>query len=163
MFSYMRTQFQVDFYLELIIAKVSHCTTFVILYLILRLIDEHLYWTFMCTVCIKFSIIIGLVRTALVNIPLDLNYLQFNEDLGDSGDRISVSSNADYHGFWIRYYCAYQILCKISKNVVRFYFPHVIFQILGIIRLDFWKAPLQLEGKHYHSIFSSSSNNRYYV
>ena len=63
----------------------------------------------------KFSILIGLVRTALVNIPLDLNYLQFNEDLGDSGDTISVSSNADYHGFWIRYYCAYQILSKISK------------------------------------------------
>ena len=70
----------------------------------------------MCTVCIKISALIGLVRTALVNIPLDLNYLQFNEDLGDSGDAILVSSNADYHGFWIRYYCAYEILCKLSKN-----------------------------------------------
>ena len=88
---------------------------FVTFYLLLRLIYEHLSWTFMYTVCMKFSILIGLVRTALVNIPLDLNYLQFNEDLGDSGDTISVSSNADYHGFWIRYYCAYQILSKISK------------------------------------------------
>ena len=119
MYSCMRTQFQVDFFLELIIAKVSYCSTFVIFYLILRLINEHLTWTFMCTVCIKFFILIGLVRTALVNIPLDLNYLQFNEDLGDSGDAISVSSNADYHGFWIRYYCAYQILSKISKNINR--------------------------------------------
>ena len=130
MCSYMRTQFQVDFYLELIIAKVSHCTTFGILYLILRLIDEHVSMILMCTVCIKFSILIGLVRTALVNIPLDLNYLQFNEDLGDSGDAISVSSNADYHGFWIRYYCAYGILGNMSKynsNIDRFYFPYVIF------------------------------------
>ena len=125
MFSYMRTQFQVDFYLELIIVKVSHCTTFVILYLILRLIDEHLSMIFMCTVCIKFPILIGLVRTALVNIPLDLNYLQFNEDLGDSVDAISVSSNADYHGFWIRYYCAYQILSKISKFIGSI--SHVLF------------------------------------
>ena len=102
MCSYMRTLFQVDFFLEHIIAKVSHCTTFVIFYLLLRLTDEHLSWTFIRTLCIKFSILIGLVRTALVNIPLDLNYLQFNEDLGDSGDASSVSSNADYHGFWIR-------------------------------------------------------------
>ena len=116
MFSYMRTLFQVDFFLECIIAKVCHCTTFVILYLLLRLINyEHLSCKFMCTVCKNFSILIALVRTALVNIPLDLNYLQFNEDLGDSGDRISVSSNADYHGFWIRYYCAYETLCKRSK------------------------------------------------
>ena len=85
--------------------------------------------TFMCRVCIKFSILIGLVRTALVNIPLDLNYLQFNEDLGDSGDTIPVSSNADYHGFWIRYYCIYQIFSKIPKNSIgRFYFPNVIFE-----------------------------------
>ena len=56
----------------------------------------------MCPVCKNFFILIALVRTALVNIPLDLNYLQFNEDLGDSGDASSVSSNADYHGFWIR-------------------------------------------------------------
>ena len=139
MCSYMRTLFQVDFFLEHIIAKVSHCTTFVIFYLFLRLNDENLSWTFIRTVCIKLSILIGLVRTALVNIPLDLNYLQFNEDLGDSGDAISVSSNADYHGFWIRYYCVYQILSEISKNssIDMFYFPRIIFYILGTIRLDF--------------------------
>ena len=123
MCSYMRTLFQVDFFLERIIGKVSRWTIFVIFYLLLRLIYEHLSWTFMYKVCMKFSILIGLVRTALVNIPLDLNYLQFNEDLGDSGDAISVSSNADYHGFWIRYYCVkYQ-----NTSIVRFYFPLVIF------------------------------------
>ena len=112
----MKTLFPADFFLERIIAKVSHFITFLIFYLPFRLIYEQLSWTFMCIVFTKFSILIALVRTALVNIPLDLNYLQFNEDLGDSGDAISVSSNADYHGFWIRYYCEDQILSKISKQ-----------------------------------------------
>ena len=56
----------------------------------------------------------------------------------------------------MKYHVKYQ-----NISISRFYFPHVILNFLGIIRLDFWKAPLQLEGKHYKGIDSSSTNNHY--
>ena len=52
--------------------------------------------------------------------------------------------------YWVKY-----------QNIDMFYFPRIIFYILGTIRLDFWKAPLQLEGKHHNSMNSSSTNNHY--
>ena len=49
---------------------------------------------------------VALVRTALVNIPLDLNHeLDFNEEIGGFANSPDEMSIADFHGFWMRYTC----------------------------------------------------------
>lgn len=46
----------------------------------------------------------ALVRTALVNIPLDLHYiLQFNQDIDEAINDAFDSSPEDFQGFWLRY------------------------------------------------------------
>ena len=49
-------------------------------------------------------IFIALVRTALVNIPLDLHYvLQFNQNIDEAINDAFGSSPEDFQGFWLRY------------------------------------------------------------
>ena len=46
---------------------------------------------------------LALVHTALVNIPLDLNYvLQFNQNIDEAINDAFGNSPEDFQGFWLR-------------------------------------------------------------
>ena len=47
--------------------------------------------------------LLALVHTALVNIPLDLNYvLQFNQNIDEAINDAFSNSPEDFQGFWLR-------------------------------------------------------------